>query len=206
MDDVRAAIRSGDYFRVRDLLDAGFDPKAADQYGMTTLHSAALNGRAVIAQLLIERGANPDAVDWDGDTPLHYATDQRNSSPLRSLLDAGANPNIANAEGWTPLHIAANHGDEYAVRLLLDAGANPTLTDRDGMTAAQLTSDPEPRAMLDDAAYVWDHPWTIEEHSRWPEARRLEYVALLSALRDQPSRQIELPKLPREIEYSVFGR
>ena len=99
-----AASRRGRRQDVAALVDAGADPNALTADGMTPLHRAAPNTRAV----LLAAGADPNA--------------------------RAKHPNSVGVDGWTPLHVAASQGDTETIAALLAAGADPSARDWEGKT------------------------------------------------------------------------
>lgn len=74
----------------RVLLDAGANPSAQNEHGLTPLGAAAYLP-STIANMLIEAGARPDQPsDADGRTPLWHAACAGNIGVVTALLDAGA--------------------------------------------------------------------------------------------------------------------
>lgn len=108
-DTIRALIRSGAYVNARDyinygatplhwaadgnldnihaLLDAGANPNARTDSGITPLHFAARHGSAANISALINAGADLNAQDKRGMTPLDLA---RGYSATNALRGAGA--------------------------------------------------------------------------------------------------------------------
>ena len=70
----------------RVLLEAGADPNAQQQGGITPLHEAVLSDNAKLARLLLAHGANPHLSDDKGDSPLQLAH-ARLHPELIALLD-----------------------------------------------------------------------------------------------------------------------
>ena len=134
------------------LLDAGADPNARANAGVTPLCWAAMYQRPGIAQALIEhggrvnlkttaysyvmkRGDNPFGItNVDvGTTALHYAAlfgDKVDTA--RVLINAGANIDTLNAESITPLHWAVYFGHLEVARELLSAGADVNAPRKNG--------------------------------------------------------------------------
>lgn len=112
------------------LLEAGADPNARDDRGLTALHVGAGNSNPVVTSHLLEAGANPRARDNQGYTPLHYAARwSGNRRVVGSLLGAGADPLAEANHGRTPLHSGLrDRADRGVVSALLDAGAADALT------------------------------------------------------------------------------
>lgn len=114
----------GDVDSLRRLLDAGADPNARNESGVTALMWAVDDLEKT--HLLLERKADPNARSQNARTPLLIAADRFGSAPvLKLLLDAGANAGFAGLRGSTALSEAASIGDEAAFRMLLDHGADP---------------------------------------------------------------------------------
>ncbi len=78
------------YRIARVLLDAGADPDARQDGGLTPLHTAAARGLGDVAALLLERGADPGSVADDRRTPADLAR-ERGHEELARLLAGGAN-------------------------------------------------------------------------------------------------------------------
>ena len=72
------------------LLEAGADPKLADDFGNTPLLEASKRGPADDVQQLIEYGADPNQADRDGYTPLMAAANARLPECVSVLLEHGA--------------------------------------------------------------------------------------------------------------------
>ena len=108
------------------LLNAGADPKARDENGITPLHFAGRNENPAVHKVLLNAGADPNARDISGDTPLHYAQSNKNPTVFEVLLGAGADPNARNRLGMTPLHFVVGNENPAVFKVLLDAGADQT--------------------------------------------------------------------------------
>jgi AcrR family transcriptional regulator len=70
-----AAVRAGDAEKVRELLDAGADPDAADEHGTTALCLAIDRFDLPVTEALLEGFADVDFPSADGLTPLLRAVD-----------------------------------------------------------------------------------------------------------------------------------
>ena len=88
--DWRDAIDRDDAAAAADLLDAGAEVNARDEYGQTGLMNAARDGRTAVARLLVGRGADLDVAAKYGLTALMLAVLRSHIEIVRILVDAGA--------------------------------------------------------------------------------------------------------------------
>jgi hypothetical protein len=124
---IRAA-EHGEEKVVAGLLEAGEDPKAADDMGLTALHCACKKGHANIVSLLFSWGADPNAAaaGCHDQTPLHYACKYGHSDCVSLLLENGADPEVMSQQNKTPLHHAKekkHEAIEAALRIAIGARA-----------------------------------------------------------------------------------
>jgi ankyrin repeat protein len=116
----------GDAGRVRQLLDGGADPNAADEGEATALMWAVTSLEKT--QVLLDRGANVHARSADGRTPLMVAAGLPGAAPVAQLLiERGANVRDRGPSLFgdvSPLVLAAYNGDEAMFRLLVENGAD----------------------------------------------------------------------------------
>jgi ankyrin repeat protein len=120
------AVRDNDEAKVRALLAAGADARAATRLGVTPLQLAAVNGDPAIARLLLAAGADANVVLPEGETILMTAARTGNPELVTLLLDRGADINAR--EKWygeTALIWAAAEDHAEAIRVLVARGADP---------------------------------------------------------------------------------
>src|SRR5579871_6745041 len=104
------AVKNGDKFAFKALLQKKADVNAADPDGSTALHWAAHRDDLEIADALLRAGAKVNATTDLNVTPLWLASQNGSTAMVRRLLAAGANPNLALFSGETPLMVAARSG------------------------------------------------------------------------------------------------
>src|SRR5690606_26616289 len=111
------AVRSADGALISALLDAGADPGAANRYGMTPAHLAAVNGDASSLRALLVAGADPNATLPEGESLLLTAARTGAPDALAVLIEFGANVDAReNWYGETALIWAAAENHPEAVR------------------------------------------------------------------------------------------
>lgn len=119
------AIMAGDVTLVRKLI--GKDPhllnKPLNSYQrLTSLHIAALYGRAHVMEVLLEAGAEPNVPGTKARTPLMVACKRGKTACVERLLRSGANVLAFEASnGRTCLHYAARGGHYECVERIIDA-------------------------------------------------------------------------------------
>ncbi|KAH1026999.1 palmitoyltransferase Hip14 [Dendroctonus ponderosae] len=133
--DVVKATQYGAVFRVKELIEAGYDVNQKDSETVTLLHWAAINNRKEIIKYLIDKGAEVNAVGGElHATPLHWATRQGHLDACVILMNANADPALRDAEGCSCLHLAAQFGHTALVAYFVARGVSPDSADRTGMT------------------------------------------------------------------------
>lgn len=73
LEELRQAPQAQLLARVTEMVNAGEDVNALDQYGYAPLHAAASNGWLDVMEYLLTHGANVNVRDGDGNTALHLA-------------------------------------------------------------------------------------------------------------------------------------
>lgn len=124
------------------LLQAGADARHANQYGLTALHQACVQGYSGTVKQLLESGLNPNQASKTGMTPLHFVVSSRAMDAVRTdaldkaraLLAGGASVNTPDEKGHTPLWLAVAQMDHELAALFLENGATVDQTDKTGET------------------------------------------------------------------------
>lgn len=122
------ATRQGDIQQVGELLDAGANINARDQYGQTALMTAAHDGHVELVRLLVERGAELNAAAKYNLTALMLAIIAHHIEIALILINADADWSIRGkgAPGFynqTALRLAEARGQREVVQRLKAAGA-----------------------------------------------------------------------------------
>jgi len=105
-----AAISRNDFEQTKKLLaeQTGNIDALRPQEGSTLLSTAALYGRADIAEYLIERGADVNAANRDGNTPLHVAAFLCRTEIVQLLLENGGSVSKKNMREETPIDVVSS--------------------------------------------------------------------------------------------------
>lgn len=105
------------------LLDGGADAEATDYWERTAFLLAVHGGDIAKADLLLSRGANPDATGRCGRPAPHYPADHDDAVMMRWLLDRGFSPEAKDGFGHTPVMDAVEKSAVSCFEVLLEAGA-----------------------------------------------------------------------------------
>lgn len=115
------ASASGNVEAVRFLLGSPVqaDPCAARNNNFTPLHAAAMQGHAIICEILIGAGADVNVqTDPQGYAPLHSAAFAGHVDAIRVLLEHGADRRLVNYRNEQPADTAQRTRQVEAVRVL----------------------------------------------------------------------------------------
>ncbi len=108
--DLCAAAAGGDAEKVRELLEAGGEVNAPDEFGSAALHRAIVQNRTEVVELLLNHPQiDARRVDDDGFAPIHLAAMHGHVECMRLLLaDAalGVSVNDVDDNGRSPLYYA----------------------------------------------------------------------------------------------------
>jgi ankyrin repeat protein len=125
----------------RELLANGADINRKDNYGLSPLHWACLEGENSIIRLFIEHGVDVNASSTDEKmTPLHICYTSGNLESADILLENGADLGAINAWGRTPLSTGMNHvhttgfDNLSLLNKLVKLGANIDSPDKNSFT------------------------------------------------------------------------
>ncbi|GMH36877.1 hypothetical protein BSKO_04750 [Bryopsis sp. KO-2023] len=134
MTPLMFAAQEGRETMVEFLIEAGSDPDAENEDGMSALFFAAQEGRLEVIKILARAGANMDLKDNTGTTVLIIEATDGRSNVVETLLESGADTDVQDDEGLTPLFLAAQNGHLDVAKILVDAGATLDLDADDGAT------------------------------------------------------------------------
>jgi hypothetical protein len=140
------AAHDGDLARVTQLLKAGADARAVNDYGATPMSEAAERGDAALIRVLLKAGADVDSANPEGQTALMTVARMGNVEAAKVLLGAGAKVNaVEQWRGQTALMWASAQGHPDMVRLLLKAGAQPDLRSTVRQWPRKVSAEPRPQ-------------------------------------------------------------
>ena len=139
------ALKSKEPAVIETLLNAGANPLAANDKGITPLLAALSRGDEfdAIVDRLIAAGAKLTDQDAAGGSALIYAVKGgQNLLRLQQIVEAGVDVDALDGEGTTALMYAALQGEDPAViELLLNAGAAKGVKDVFEDTAAEMAAE-----------------------------------------------------------------
>lgn len=93
-ESIGEAVRLGNRFIIKKMLDMGMDVNQVDPGGLTPLMVASKKGDIEIIRLLLERGANVNALCPIGRSALVFAAEHGNRRAVEVLLAAGAKVDV----------------------------------------------------------------------------------------------------------------
>lgn len=146
--DLHEAVYAGDVQQVRQLIAAGADVRAPNQFGATPMALAAVVADPAMLQVLLNAGADADSPNAEGETALMVVARTGNVEAAKLLLKSGAN--LQAREQWggqTALMWAAAQRQPEMIRFLLSRGArvNERATVRDWQR--RVTAEGRPKDM-----------------------------------------------------------
>ena len=151
--------KSGNYWGVLDLLDAGANIDSdensrnhfrgsSSNFNETPIHLACYYNHVEIVQLLAEAGANVSIPNSYQQTPLRTASMKGFNDIVTILEHHGANVNAVDKWNITPLFIAVRCAHVETVELLLSLGADKTIATQDGKTPIDEARFPDKYSQL----------------------------------------------------------
>ena len=142
------AAYEGDAAKVAGLLQAGADPRIANQFGASPMGEAARRGDADVLRLLLKAGADPESPNPEGQTALMVVARTGNVEAAKLLLSHGARINAREQwGGQTALIWAAAQGQAQMVGLLLAKGADANARSAVRDWQRKITAEGRPKDM-----------------------------------------------------------
>ncbi len=129
------AVHHDDVSTVKALLAAGAKVSVSNQFGVTPLSLACLNGSEPVVRALLAAGADAETTLRGGESVLLTAARTGRPAVVSALLEHGAKVDATDRKGQTALMWAAAEGHAEVIQKLLAAGANPRVRLKSGFTA-----------------------------------------------------------------------
>lgn len=110
-----------------DLINAGADVNAHDEFGTAVIITATINGHVKLVRALLDHGALPEYKKENGETEsvLHVASAWAQGEIIDMLIARGANVDTKDKDGNTPLYWAVAAWSHLSALHLLLHGADP---------------------------------------------------------------------------------
>lgn len=118
--EMMMAAKDNDARTMARALASGMPPDAANSFGQTSLHVAALWGNNECATVLLKSRADVNVINSVGTTPLHFAAQKDNLDMAVLLLSYGANKRAKAKNGLAPWEMATS----LELRALLGGPSN----------------------------------------------------------------------------------
>ncbi|MCX5922566.1 MAG: ankyrin repeat domain-containing protein [Candidatus Dependentiae bacterium] len=214
------AVKTGDAYRVKKLIEEGVDVNKADKAGWTPLMFASYGGHDKVVAQLLREGANFSKANNNGKTTFLMPADTGNVNVVTKflaiaaevgdvdmvgkLIAAGADVNSDdNFDDRTPLLIAADKGHDKVVAQLLAAGADVNKADKKFRTSLIVAVGRNHDKVVDlliksgvsiDPYYAWGKlPDTVKDSLKKEllEKRREEMERALFTRRLEGEKEIE---------------
>ncbi len=142
-----AAVHADDLARVQQLIEAGADVNARNEFGATPMSEAALNGSPAMIGALLKAGAAHQALNADGMNALMVVARGGNVEAAKLLLRAGADVNaVEKVRGQTALMWAASNSRPDMVKLLVKSGAKVDARSNFDLDTRQVSGEPRAQA------------------------------------------------------------
>ena len=130
------AAKDNDARTMAQALASGVPPDAANSFGQTSLHVAALWGNELCAKVLLKAGANVNIANSTGATPLHFAAQKGHINMSLLLIQHGAKEDARAQNGLVPWEMATS----IELRALLGGPSNDLHRSIEKRDVAQLQS------------------------------------------------------------------
>ncbi len=128
---------TGETATIRAFSEAGGDPFASDQAGLSPVHLSARRGDAAALGELLSAADTAEAPGAEPvPTPLHLAARTGEEDAVERILSEGWMSDSPDAFGYTPFHRAIEVGALSVAQRLVEAGANPDAPAENGRQTA----------------------------------------------------------------------
>ena len=142
------AVHNTDLEAADQLIRAGANVSAKNDYGVTPMSEAALIGNPAMIERLLSAGADANSPGADGQTPLMVVARTGNVEAARLLLSHGANVNAKESyHGQTALMWAVAEGQPAMVKELIAHGADLNARSNVNNWERDVTAEPRRKYM-----------------------------------------------------------
>ena len=138
--EILEAIKKNDSEKIKLLIEGGEDINTDNEFGITLVHWASINGSISILDLMYKNNKNLDIHSKNGSrwTPLMSAAYNGQIETVRFLIDHGADINSQDMFNRTPLIYSLESKNSEIAQYLVKMGADVELKDELGQTPLQL--------------------------------------------------------------------
>jgi ankyrin repeat protein len=157
------------------LIQRGANLDLADNYGLSTLHIAAIYKKHLSMVVLLRHGANAELTGYYGSTALMLSAQNNCRECITLLLQHGVAVNTVITQGRTALWYASSKGYLSIVELLVEGGSDIEIADNNGGKARDIA-----RALHHTA--IVEYLRTPLKDKRWQ--RRSGLAMVRSSIRD----------------------
>ena len=176
---------------VKALIEYTDNPNAPNNYNVTPIDMASINGHSGIVKNLIGGSINYFTSNNDGTNQnlIHRPAAIGHTKFVKAVVECTVHPNTPDSFGRTPIHFAALFGHTKVVKALISCTENPNAPDKDGETPIYCAAENGHTEIVKLLIGCTDNPNAPDNRGRTPyEAAEywsyVEVIELLKPLND----------------------